>query len=226
MVTPARQTLRKASMSKKMMLLALAAVSAAMVAMPAAASATYNHLHGTPAFTWHGPAGSWSTVGGETFKCKTTSGQGAFNTTTTGSMDLSFHGCSTTVFGFTFSCTTEGQPTGTIVTAPLEFDLIRIDGGGNGIRLKPTAPSTAVAHFGCAGVQKTLGGSIIGTLTSPGCDVQSNTATVDFNVSQHGVQEHRKWTGNDYNLISNGVMQAWDTHATIVFSSAQTVTCT
>jgi hypothetical protein len=215
-------------MSKKMMLLALAAVSAAMFAMPAVASATFNHLDKTSTFKVHGPAGHLSTTQNEeTVHCTTTTGEGTFTTTTTATMELVFHGCNTTVFGFKFNCTSPEQPTGTIATTPMEADLIELDAGGNGIRVRHDGARTALAHFECAGQQKTVAGSVIGTLIEPDCNVASNTATVDFNwTGVHGKQEHKLWTNNSYNLTSNGIEAAMNTHATITFPAARTLTCT
>lgn len=219
-------------MSKKMILLALAAVSAAMFALPAVASATPNHLNATSTFTVHGPEGNLSTTDGKTVTCTTTTGSGNFSTTTGGSLNLIFHGCSTVVLGFKVSCTSTepaGGTSGTIKTTTLGFDLITPDAGGNGILVTPPA-SAAFAHFACAGVNFTVeGNGIIGTLLSPACNASSTTATVDFNRAagiQHGHQEHRLYTGTSYDLTSGGSTAAMDTHATITFPAARTLVCT
>ncbi len=216
--------IRKVDMSKKIMLLALAAVSAAMFALPAVASATPNHIDKVTTFSIHGGEGNLSTTDGKTVTCTTTTGNGTFITTTVGTMNLTFHGCSTVVLGFKVNCTSTnpaGGTTGTIKTTPLGVDLITIDGGGNGVLVTPP-PSAAFAHFACAGVNFTVeGNGVIGTLTSPACDGSSDTATVDFNRAagiQHGHQEHRFYTGVSYDLNSGGSTAAMDTHATITFT--------
>jgi hypothetical protein len=217
-------------MSKKIMLLALVAVSAAMCAMPAVASANFNHLSAGGAFIVHGPAGNFNTVEGKTIACKTTTGEGSFATTTTGIMKLVFHGCGTVVLGFTFNCTTAGLPTGTIETTQLGIHLVTIDNSDKspGVLITPAA-GEQFAHVECAGQAQTwTGNGIVGTVTSPNCGGTSNTATVDFNPlnNEHGKQEHRLVTGTSYGLLWSGIEAAFDTHATFTFEGARTLVCT
>jgi hypothetical protein len=226
-------------MSKKMMLLALAAVSAAMFAMPAVASATPNHISATTAFTVHGPAGALNTTteSTKTVTCTTMTGSGAFTTTTGGTLSLTWHGCQTLVFGFPVSCTSTspaGGSSGTITTTPLTFDLITTDKKEagvepNGILVTPPAGGQ-FAHFECAGVQTTVEGpGIIGTITKPCVDPNpTNKAVLHFNpVSAHGEQEHRLYTGNAYHLKSNGETAAMNQTADITFTSgARSLVCT
>jgi len=222
-------------MNKRMMLLALAAVSAAVFALPAVASATSNHINQAPiAFTVHGGAGNLSTTSGSTINCGTTTGTGNFTTTTSGTLNLTFgpH-CTTTVFGVSVTCTSTSpeEPSGSISTTPLTFHLIKLDTGGNGILVTPPAGG-AFAHFNCAGVQQTVeGNGVIGTITAPGCGVLSKTATIDFNRKSgitHGHQEHTVWTGKTYDLTKEGSTAAMDTHATITYAggASRSLVCT
>jgi hypothetical protein len=117
-------------------------------------------------------------------------------------MKLLFHKCTTVLLGFTFNCTTPGQPTGTIATSTLGVHLVTIDNSGNSPGVLVTPPAGGqFAHFECAGQTFTVtGNGIIGTVTSPKCGGSSTTATVDFNRfnNEHGRQEHRSVTGVAY----------------------------
>jgi hypothetical protein len=83
-------------MNKKLMLLALAVVSAAMLAIPAVASAEVAHISSVGKFTLTSEGGN-SIKEEETvnpfFTCKTIMGTGEFTTTTTGKLQLLLHGC-------------------------------------------------------------------------------------------------------------------------------------
>jgi hypothetical protein len=221
-------------MSKKMMLLALSAISAVMFVLPAAASANPPaHIEGLKTLTFevHATAGSLSTTSGETVKCTTTTGSGKLETTTTGSFSLIFHGCTTeTIFG-TVSCTTHtpAQPTGTIATTELKFHLFS---GATAtarpfILVTPNETTKTFAHFTCAGVNKTVEGTgLIGTITAPACDTSSNKATLDFNATAHGIKEHSSLTGVNYTFTSNGTTAAMDTTPTITFKESGFLNCT
>lgn len=222
-------------MSKKMLLLALSAFSTALFVFPAAASATPNHLDTIPpnGFTIHGPEGNWSTTSGSTFKCTTTTGTGSLTSTTTGTLTLTFDHCFTTVLGTTVTCTSHNPAelagSGNISwTLNAVFHLIAIDAphAGNGILVTPPAGSTQVAHFTCAGIQTTVEGTgIIGTITSPACNVASNTAKFLFQRNaaiQHGHQTHLKWTGVTYDLTTGGSTAALEQQVTITFNNGAT----
>jgi len=220
-------------MSKKMMLLALSAVCAALFALPAVASANPPaHLEGLKdtSFTVHAGPGSLSTTGGETVTCTTTTGGGKLETTTTGSLSLIFHGCKAkTPFG-ELTCTTSGQSSGTIATTALSFHLI--SGATSTARpfilVTPNAATATYAHFVCGGfVNKTVEGTgLLGTITAPGCDTAASKATVDFNALGHGLKQHTTITGTTYTFTSNGTTAAMDTTPTITFKESGFLNCT
>lgn len=222
-------------MSKKIKLLALSVMSIAMVALPAAASATPNHLEPIPAagFTLHGPEGNISTSGGSTIKCTTLTGEGTYTSTTTGTLNLTVDHCFTTILGSTVTCTStnpaEVAGSGNITaTLNLVFHLITLDAphSGNGILITPPAGSTQIAHFQCAGIQQTIeGNGFIGTEIAPACNAASNTATVVFQRNaaiQHGQQTHIKYTGISYDLTKGGETGALEAHSTITYKNAAT----
>src|SRR4051794_19954612 len=120
-------------MSKKLMMLALAAVSAAMFALPAAASAGSWHLEKTaggatgPELAITGGASTLTTLENFlTVKSTGMTGTAIFNenSTTTGTIPggLKFTG----VTSLGFPCTSEGQAAGTVLTTPLAFHLEKI----------------------------------------------------------------------------------------------------
>ncbi|HEU4687220.1 MAG TPA: hypothetical protein VFS23_02610, partial [Vicinamibacterales bacterium] len=79
-------------MRKKMALLALSVVSAALVALPAVATATPAHISGTEPFTIEKGAVETTvleTTTGEKIEClKGVSGSGSWHNTTTGTLTL------------------------------------------------------------------------------------------------------------------------------------------
>jgi hypothetical protein len=216
-------------MSKKMMLLALSVVSAALFALPAIASATPAHIDKAENFTVAGGAAAvLETTTGETITCAAgVTGSGSFENTTTGTINLKFHKCTTVVFGFKVACTTSGEPSETIATTALPFHLIMIAANTPGVLITPNA-SGSFAHFACAGVNKTVeGNGVIGTITSPKCGVASKTATLSFaQGATTGLQQHTTYTGVNYHLESGGNKASQTATGTITFAAARTITCT
>lgn len=216
-------------MSKRMLLVALSAISAALFVLPAAASATPVHLDTIPpnGFTIHGPEGNLSTTSGATIKCTTATGGGVFTTTTTGTVSLTFDHCFTTILGSTVTCTSttpaEVAGSGNISTTDnLVFHLITPDPQGNkpGILITPPAGSAQFAHFTCAGIQQTVEGKgVIGTFIEPPCNTASNSMTLAFERVKHGEQKHLKYTGEIYDLTKGGETAALETHAKITFGN-------
>jgi hypothetical protein len=214
------------------MLLALSV--AALLALPVPASANPPaHIEALKALTFevHAAAGSFSTTGGETFKCTTTTGSGKLETTTTGSFSLIFHGCGVeTIFG-RVNCTTHtpAQPTGTIATTELKFHLLS---GATAtarpfILVTPNEATKTLAHFTCGGIYKTWEGTgLIGTINAPACDTSSTKATLDFNATAHGIKEHTSLTGVNYTSLWSGTTIALDSTPTITFKESGFLNCT
>lgn len=220
-------------MSKKIMLLALSVVSAALFALPAVAAATPAHLSATSTFTVSKGAVETvelETVEGEKVQCHAgVSGTGNFENTTTGTLNLLFHGCTTsTIFG-NLNCTSTGQPSGTIATTTLPFHLIsKVSGSGTpGVLITP-GTGEHFATFICGGIaeRKVTGNGVIGTIISPACGVSSTTATLKFEQSPTGVQKHTSHTGVTYGLKSNGIGAAQVAEGKITFPAPRSIVCT
>jgi hypothetical protein len=185
-------------MSKKIMLLALAVVSAAVFALPAAASAQEAHIEGITNFTGTAGAGTLAATGEPTITCESGDVTGGVVEAggTTGSMGLDFTGCHTTVFGFTAKCRTTGSALDNTILSSGKFHVITIN-NKPGILVTP-ATTTVV----CAGISSiTVEGNIIGTITSPACGVSSNNITVAFSATG-STQNHLSYTGVNYDLTA------------------------
>jgi len=219
-------------MKHKTILFALAAVSAAMFALPAGASAGGWHID---------PAGVAFTVAGghtiltappnENVTCTSVSGTGSYDagSKTTGTIQLTFHGCKASFF----ACTSAGQSSGTIKTTALTFHNIYY--GPNkttpGVLITPNAGHFAT--FTCAGFLTAVvgGNGIIGEVTSPKCGATSKTSTLNFEATG-GTQKRMQITetGTKYDLSAslNGGAAATagqDGTGTITFAKEATMTC-
>jgi len=185
-------------MSKKMMLLALAVVSAAFFALPAMASAAELHYTEPEEFNISGSGGELRAEGEPTITCEGTGGTGKWESTTTGESTLDFTGCHTTVFGFTAKCKSETEKgADNTIASSGTFHLITISEKVPGILL--TTKETVIV---CAGISKiTTTGSVIGTITSPECGTPNNQISLSFTASS-AIQTHRTYTGKTYELLS------------------------
>jgi len=221
---------------KKMMLLALAAVSA-LLALPAFASAApvhvQTHAGGNPgAFTVAGGKSELVRKSGGATKGETVSGSGTFENTTTGTVKLTFGKVSSETLGNCAS-TAEGHSSasgpGTVTTTTLPFHLITTPTGNPAI-LITSAAGGHFASFTCSGIGVTVNGNgIIGTITAPACGGSSATATLSFTQTA-GVQNHKTYTGVTYNLTSTILGSASESgmnaSATITFGGTRTLICT
>jgi len=193
-------------MSKKIMLLALAVASMAAFALPSMAMAEDIPLHLVPkpegAKSITGGAAELSTVGGTVVTSKKTDGTATFETSTTGTIELTF----TESSSFGFPCTSAGQSSGTVTTATQPFHLVTLPGKVPGILITPPA-NGVFAEFTCAGFLTAVvkGNGIIGTITAPACGASSTTSTSKFEKSATGVQKHKKVEGTEteYHLTSS-----------------------
>jgi hypothetical protein len=185
-------------MNKKMMLLALAAVSAAMFALPAVASAGTWHAEPSAAATLFttettGHGHTTLTTPNRTTTCTSSTGSGSMNVGgTTGTISLKFHGCSS----LGFSCNTPGQVAGTIVTsANLVFHNILIAKSTPGVKITGAGATTQLAHYVCAGglVTVNVTGTVIGHVEQA-CNTKANTFSLNFEAPG-GVQKFMQETG-------------------------------
>src|SRR5690242_9000678 len=112
-------------MSKKVMLIALTAISAALFLPAAIASAQEIHNEpGNQAFTLAGGAGEIRASGEPTYTCESTDGSGTQTNSTTGTMSFDFTGCHINVLGFTVKCRSAGSPLDNTIATGGTYHLI------------------------------------------------------------------------------------------------------
>jgi hypothetical protein len=231
-------------MSKKIILLALAAISAAMFALPAVASAGEWSLDSAsgkyPVNFKLSSTGSTilTTDDGTGLKvtCKSAGGSGIQESATTSKeVTLTFSECTENLFSS--KCTTSGQTAGTIKTTDLTGHNVKLEPSPSTLRGVLLTPKEGhFATFTCAGGLFSLkvgGTGIIGELISPtACNAVSNVATVTFQTVGEGTQ---KWTqvtttGSKFDLTAskNGgtpVTAGQDGLGHITFDENMTFTC-
>jgi len=202
---------------KKAILLALAAASVMMFALPVAASANTwdmdwgNHAEPLP-FTINQETTTNLTTKGSTVTCTKVTGSGSYTTTTTGSVQLTFHGCKSSGV----NCTTSGQSAGTIKTTVLPFHNVYAEHptpeNNNtvpGILITP-GEGNHFASFGCTffgiGAHVVVtggggnGGGVIGEVEKCGKLTES---FLKFEKDAEGNQTLRKWTNKEYDLAAD-----------------------
>jgi hypothetical protein len=229
-------------MSKKIILLALAAISAAMFALPAVAAA--GEWGVDPAggkfpvsFTLKSTTTtSLTTDDGSGLKvtCSGATGSGEQESSTTSkNVTLTFTGCKENLFGS--SCTSSGQAAGSIKTTDMTGHNVILEASPEVRGVLLTPKEGHFATFTCAGffTLKVGGNGVIGELTSPtACGAVSTTATTVFSAVAAGTQ---KWTqvttaGTKFDQTSskNGatpVTAAQDGTGTTTFAESMTFTC-
>jgi len=168
-------------MSMRKVLLAVGAVAAfAFAAMPSIASASPKiDFTGSTHFTVTGGT-SELIAGGSTVHCTSVTGTGEFTSGSTGHIEYTFHGCTIHIL-FTFNCSSEEQPTGTITTGVLPLHLKKHNGAPV-VLTTPEESTGEFARFSCAGQEVVVTGSgIVGAITSPGYNEEpSPSFTVSY----------------------------------------------
>jgi hypothetical protein len=189
-------------MSKKMMLLALAVVSATALALPAGASAIENHLLNVTKFSGTVGAGTLTAAEEPVITCGDATNVNHVNGTvsaggTTGTLDMDFTGCHTSVFGFTAACKTEGAPLNNTIKTSGIVHFVVLPKVTSAILVTPEHTTII-----CAGISNTtVTGNLIGTVLKPACGEASNKMTIKFSATG-AVQEHKEYTGVKYNLTA------------------------
>jgi hypothetical protein len=229
-------------MSKKIMLLALAAVTAAMFAVPATASATFVPLHLEPTPASFSINGGAATLRGPigTIKCEKVAGTATPEAGgTTGKVTLTFGGgCN--LGGVV--CTSTGEAAGNIKTEELTYHLLTLDAHGTGVTgshaqagilMTPNA-NTLFAKFVCQTpffptTVEVKGNGVLGTITSPTCGTSSTTSTMAFQPAAAGssTQTHRYTHGataatttGPFNLTASGGEASQEATATLTAKNA------
>jgi hypothetical protein len=245
-------------MKNKMLLLGMGALAAlAFAALPALASAKEWHLHNQNntvpgAFTSKGGASQLTADGKAPVKCTSNEGTGKYTTETTGTIELTFKGCTTEIAPDNpVNCTTSGQATGVVTTntsvfhnvelepnpaiAPLGVLITEpVDGSGKGI---------GFATLVCGGLQTIkVTGNVIGEITSKTCNsAKAKTFELNFTTKAGATEPVQKWEqvtteGTVYDLTADftgfptntaGVTSAMDAEGTVTFATDEvTPTCT
>src|SRR5690349_4987048 len=161
-------------MKNKMMLLALAAISAVMFVLPAVAAAGSPELDSkllnegkTLSFTSKGGTSELRATGEPSIVCTSNTGTGKYNTKTTGEFELTFSGCNTSFFGFPVECHSTGQANNVITTGTSVFHNTYLTDNKTTAGILVTPPSGGVfAVITCAGLSSITvsGNGIIGHL--------------------------------------------------------------
>ena len=229
-------------MSKKLMLLALAAVSAVMFALPAAASANSWHITKAEKFTATGGKATLTVdpiEAGESVnevECTSNSASGEYENTTTGkNLTITFTGCNSGGF----PCTTPGQSSGTIKTTDLTFHNIMLEQSPKRIPgVLITSNAGHFATFECIIVFipvhiEVRGNGIVGEVEKE-CGTSSKEAGLNFESVATGTQKYTQTetTGEKFDLTSTASNDnktrtaSEDATGTIKFGSSQTINCT
>lgn len=221
-------------MSKKMMLLALAVVSAAAFVLPAGASAAELHLTNVTSFSGTF-ASSTLTVNGEPVVTCENTGKNELSSHvsgtvnpggTTGTIELDFTHCHIVVLGFTIECHTAGAPVNNTIKSSGPFRFITTN-EKPGVLVEPVKTTLA-----CGGTKPiVVEGKIIGTITSPTCGGTSNNMTIKFSATG-ATQEDKSYTGTSNNLTAEteGTKEVKEaglvSTATVSSATAGTLDCT
>jgi len=217
-------------MSKKMMVLAISAFSAAMLILPAAASAWSVDNPGGATFSGTTTTTSRLFASGEpTITCEGPNHISGSIAGTTGTLKVVFTKCHIVVLGITIACkTTNATESNEIITSGA-LATVGI-GGGTTRGIKVTPESTVVR---CGSTKPiTVAGSVIGELSSPStCPTATTSATIKF-VVEGGKQKFKTETGSstEINLTAtteggSPVEGAEEAEGTVTFTESVTVTC-
>jgi len=130
-----------------------------------------------------GKAGlTFQAAGGSTWECK--SADGNYRASEGSIKNLRFSNCGSLVFGFKTNCTSSGQPTGTIAVSNLTATLVYLDAAKTKFGYKLTPVGGSLAEFTCGGgLPNKWTGSVLGQITSPGLNVATKTANLQFTAS-------------------------------------------
>lgn len=230
-------------MKKTMMFLTFAGISSVMVILPAVASAgtpVVDRQNVNAAVTFTGTFGL-ATLGGEnepTFTCEgenhvegsLTYAAGAISSSK-GTITLDYTNCHINVVGFTKKCKTSAAPLNNTIAVsniPLELTYATDNKTKPAVKL---GPLNVTLECEGAAAPVTVTGSMIGTVTSPGCGGTSNKATITIE-SEGGHQRFRQITGTGetfetrFSTGMGGEMSgAASTLITVAFSQNITLTC-
>lgn len=177
-------------------------------------------------FTVAAGVSSWTTES-TLFECTSMTGSGRYETATTGSIELTLHGCAS--ISPSLTCTSSGQPKGTITTNEMQFHNIFLEPEKGKPGFLITAKEGRFASFACNGIPMELSGNgLIAEMTAPECGKASKTLTQLYQGSGLGIQ---KWmqaetAGTKYDLSwTLGGTAAFQSTPTLTLAEQATVTC-
>jgi hypothetical protein len=227
-------------MKHKLMMLALAAVSAAILALPSVASAAEwtidTETGALPTYTTAGNAAKLTSSGFGAFlpvECTHNTGSGKYTSSTTSSVTLTFTGCEQ---GGEW-CTTSGQEVGKIKTTELVSHNVmvhstaQVANGTPGLLLTPI--NGHFATFVCGNGTFTVGGNgIIGDISAPKCgEVFKKTAEVRFETTSSGNQKYKQieTAGTSYDLSTTTSLGTFtsgeDAAVSVTYNQGTKMTC-
>jgi hypothetical protein len=175
-----------------------------------------------------------STASGMRVECTAGKGSGQATSKTTGEGSYSLSGCTSVILGIPVSCTSAGQPSGTIVTGLSVTHLVYLDEAHKKPGVLATPPTGGVfAKFTCAMVTvEVKGNGVLGEITAPLCGQTSKTGTLVARTSAPGTQQYRQVeeTGTQYDMtvsFNGGAFETAGTDWTVNGTAAEegTLTC-
>lgn len=198
-------------MKHKMMLLALAAFSAALFALPSVASAgewTMDCPSGkaTCSFSTSGGHAELRAVNEPTITCTSSTGSGSVSSGgKTGTFAMTFKGCTATLF-FTVSCKTTGAESGEIKVASSVSHNVYLEPEKTTPGLLVTPAPTEIVCGGFSNITVT-GNGLLGDLTAA-CNAEAETFTVDFAADSKNPETQ------DWEEVTTNPETLYDLHAT------------
>lgn len=186
-------------------------------------------------FTMSGGFSELQAVNEPEIRCSAVSGSGKYNTSTTGELSLTFHGCTTSFFGFPVSCNTGGAESGVVVTNSSVFHNTYVTDAKTTPGILVTPPVSGVFATIICGTFATIeirGNGFLGRLEAPKCGEKKKIATL--NLTATGSSQSYKQvtgTGTAFNLISRTESTGKDAEAaeivevTATFTEEATLTC-
>jgi hypothetical protein len=222
------------------MLLVITGISAAVLALPALASAGEWEIDSEngalPTFTSTGGITAMTSYGFGSFfpiECTKSTSSGKYTSRTTAVVTVTFTGC----LEGGFPCTTSGQSSETIKTTELVAHNIMIEstsqvlGGTPGLLITPN--SGHFATFDCGSFHFVIAGNgIIGYISAPRCGAAfQKVGGVVFRRVSEGIQHYKQvtTTGTLFDLSTTDSIgtftTAWDSAWTLTFNQGVKATC-
>jgi hypothetical protein len=190
-------------------------------------------------FSATGGATKLTSANGGYVSCTSSGAKGKYTSATGGEVQLTFHGC--TYAGISsWTCTTSGQPTGTIVTATKTFDNFYLESDKSKRGFLITGPNsgefekTPLMTFACLGTVYTVGGSLFGEMTKPSCGSTGKELSVSYEKKAEGIGQRWRWIETITNqwfemFVRRNAISEWETfvlQSTLTGTFGETVTLT